>query len=216
MTLRRASPATTPHQRRRRHDDHHKPKVERICDHPDCTLLGEHRAPRSRELLHDYYWFCREHVREYNRAWDFYKGMSPQSIEAAVRDDATWQRPTWPLGARSAGAMYVRMATVSPEDWLSHCWDGLGHTHPHHHVSATDSLTGWSPLSPAERHAVACLKITLPTTLAALKKHYKALVKEHHPDRHNGCKKAEEKLKQINDAYRLLKAALDSEAPQKL
>ena len=65
---------------------------------PGCGAPGEYRAPKSRNQLHDYWWFCLEHVRGYNAAWDYYKGMSPGEIEAQLRADTSWQRPTWPLG----------------------------------------------------------------------------------------------------------------------
>ena len=65
---------------------------------PGCGAQGEYRAPKSRQNLHDYWWFCLEHVRAYNGSWDFYKGMSPGQIEAQLRADTAWQRPSWPLG----------------------------------------------------------------------------------------------------------------------
>src|SRR5208282_4681354 len=34
----------------------------RACDHPGCVAGGEFRAPKSRLELHNYYWFCLEHV----------------------------------------------------------------------------------------------------------------------------------------------------------
>ncbi|HET9018229.1 MAG TPA: molecular chaperone DnaJ, partial [Acetobacteraceae bacterium] len=70
----------------------------RCCDMPGCGGAGEYRAPKSRQSLREYWWFCLEHVRAYNAAWDFYKGMSPAQIEAEMRADTHWQRPTWPLG----------------------------------------------------------------------------------------------------------------------
>jgi len=48
--------------------------------------------------------FCLEHVRAYNAAWDFYKGMSPGEIEMQLRADTAWQRPSWPLGRLGAVA----------------------------------------------------------------------------------------------------------------
>jgi hypothetical protein len=38
----------------------------RECEHPGCQEAGQYRAPKSPVRLGDYYWFCREHVREYN------------------------------------------------------------------------------------------------------------------------------------------------------
>ena len=71
----------------------------RACDMPGCPEAGEYRAPKSRTNLNDYHWFCLEHVRAYNAGWDFYKGMSPAEVEAQLRADTSWQRPTWPIGS---------------------------------------------------------------------------------------------------------------------
>ena len=54
------------------------------CDAPGCEKEAGYRAPRSRTTLNDYFWFCLEHVREYNARWDYYKGMSSAQIEAQM------------------------------------------------------------------------------------------------------------------------------------
>src|SRR5438067_7003919 len=72
----------------------------RLCDHPGCEGGGEFRAPRSRLELDRYFWFCLEHVRAYNAAWNYYAGMSEGEIESHIRQDTVWQRPTWKLGQR--------------------------------------------------------------------------------------------------------------------
>ena len=69
-----------------------------MCEWPGCTAEGEHRAPQARDRLDQYRWFCLDHVREYNRNWDYYRGMTQTEIEADLRRDTVWQRPTWPLG----------------------------------------------------------------------------------------------------------------------
>ena len=48
----------------------------RLCDHPGCEAGGDFRAPKSRLELDRYYWFCLEHIRAYNLAWNYYAGMS--------------------------------------------------------------------------------------------------------------------------------------------
>jgi hypothetical protein len=70
----------------------------RTCDHPGCIGVGDFRAPKSRLDLHDYHWFCLEHVRAYNSAWNYYAEMSDVEIEAEIRHDTVWQRPSWRLG----------------------------------------------------------------------------------------------------------------------
>src|ERR687892_757425 len=52
-------------------------RLERqLCQWPGCRCAGEYRAPKSRERLREFYLFCLDHVRAYNRAWDFFKGMN--------------------------------------------------------------------------------------------------------------------------------------------
>src|SRR4051812_40334522 len=78
------------------------PVMERRCDMPSCACAGEYRAPKARNRLNEYFWFCLDHVRAYNAQWDYYAGMSTVEIEAHLRADTLWHRPTWPLGGRQA------------------------------------------------------------------------------------------------------------------
>ena len=50
--------------------------AEHKCDHPGCNKRGEYRAPKDRKLK-EYYWFCLEHVQEYN-ACLLYTSPSPR------------------------------------------------------------------------------------------------------------------------------------------
>ena len=68
-----------------------------ICDHEKCNNIGEFRAPKSRSELNNYYYFCLKHVSEYNKSWDFYRGLSVDEIELSMRKDTVWDRPSWPL-----------------------------------------------------------------------------------------------------------------------
>jgi hypothetical protein len=164
----------------------------RPCDHPGCASAGDFRAPRSRSALHNFYWFCLDHVRAYNAAWNFYAGMSTAEIEAEIRHDTVWQRPSWPLGAR-VGTLY------------SAKWRGFGLFDLDEDAQA-EAGTPKRPRSPLEK-ALALFDLTPPLTLAGLKARYKELVKRHHPDVHGGDKAAEERLKDINQAYSTLKAS---------
>ena len=71
----------------------------RHCAWPDCTRIGDHKAPVSKKKLREYQYFCLDHVRIYNRAWNYYEGMSESEVETAVRSDTVWNRPTWPMGS---------------------------------------------------------------------------------------------------------------------
>ena len=56
-----------------------------LCEWPDCAAEGEHRAPRSRDDMDSYRWFCLEHAREYNKGWNYFAGMSDDEVEADRR-----------------------------------------------------------------------------------------------------------------------------------
>jgi hypothetical protein len=167
----------------------------RTCAHPGCAATGEYRAPRSRAELHLFHWFCLDHVRAYNAAWNFYSGMSTDEVEREIRNDTVWQRPTWPMGARSG----MRYAPRFRDYGLFGFEDGAD-------ARAKRDTPSRRPLSQQE-HALAIFNLAPPLTLGGLKARYKELVKLHHPDTHGGDKAAEERLKIINLAYATLKAS---------
>jgi hypothetical protein len=165
---------------------------------PGCGANGEYRAPKSRTALNDYWWFCLEHVRAYNGSWDYYKGMSPGEIEAQLRSDTAWQRPTWPLG---------RLGTGAWDDEVLH--DPL-------HILAAARVDGRKTRSPTDvppdlREPLATLGLSWPTTLETVKRRYKELAKRHHPDANGGSREAEERLKTINLAYAAVRTRLVAE-----
>jgi hypothetical protein len=166
----------------------------RACDHPGCAAAGDFRAPRSRASLGAYFWFCLDHVRAYNAAWNYYAGMSEAEIEAEIRHDTTWQRPSWPFGSRYS-------AMRGP-----HFHDGFGFFGEGGEAAAGPDAAKARPLS-AQEAALQIFGIEPPFTLVRLKARYKELVKAHHPDAHGGDKAAEEKLKAINQAYATLKSS---------
>jgi curved DNA-binding protein CbpA len=170
----------------------------RVCDHPGCTEAGEYRAPRSRQRLDDYYWFCLEHVREYNRSWNYYAGMSDAEVEADLRRSTTWERPTWRFGAGEAGRRSQAYRRVN---------DPFGFFDDESEQESRGGTTRPPSESP-EGRAFAVMGLEPPLTLDQLKRRYKELVKKHHPDANGGDRGAEERLKSINEAYTTLRRFL--------
>jgi hypothetical protein len=175
----------------------------RLCDHPGCEAGGDFRAPKSRLELDHYYWFCLEHVRSYNIAWNYYAGMSENEVEAEIRRDTVWQRPTWKLGDRHGPGPRIRDPFgfyAGAEFAKEQSRAGNRHGNGHARDAAARAVS-------ARDQALAVFDIEPPFTPVRLKARYKTLVKEHHPDAHGGDKAAEEKLKIINQAYATLKAS---------
>lgn len=170
----------------------------RRCDHPGCLREGEYRAPKSRQSLNEYHWFCLEHVRAYNASWDYYKGMTPGQIEAETRADTGWQRPTWPLGA-GARPTFDESNVRDPLQLLA---------------TARERSDPTQPKVPAEmREPIRTLGLSWPVSVDVLKSRYKELAKLHHPDHNGGDASAEERLKTINLAYAAVRTYLN-EAPR--
>jgi hypothetical protein len=173
----------------------------RLCDHPGCELGGEYRAPRSRLELDSYYWFCLDHVRSYNAAWNYYAGMSEPEIEAEIRRDTVWQRPSWKLGMRHGPAYEARM-----RDPFGIYGENAGKAGRQRRARSPGADAS-ARVASAREQALAVFDIDPPFTQSTLKARYKVLVKMHHPDAHGGDREAEEKLKIINQAYTTLKAS---------
>ncbi len=167
---------------------------QRVCEAPGCRLQGEYRAPYARDRLEQYRWFCLEHVRDYNKKWDYFAGLDASEIERHIRADTTWRRPVWPLGGRRNGGPQIHDPLGLREE------AGLDEKPP-------PRMDGSEQLTPAERNAMGVLELSWPTTRADVKSRYKELVKIHHPDANGGAREAEEKLKEINVAYSTLRAS---------
>ncbi len=170
------------------------------CDHPGCAAAATHRAPKGREQLNDHHWFCLEHVREYNSQWNFYTGMTNRQVEQEIRNDTVWRRPTWPLGSEKGGAFSPR---TSFRDDLGAFEAAASARRQQKQHSKDDTQT------PTHiRQALQIMEIEPPVTLTELKSRYKDLVKQLHPDANGGDAKAEDKLKDINQAYATIKKFL--------
>lgn len=177
----------------------------RLCEAPDCVEHGAFPAPKNREALRDYRYFCLDHVREYNKKWNYFSGIEGDALEQAIRDASTWERPSWKFGTSAKDAADKQgKPSYRPEDLD----DIFGFFEED--VTSTKSAA-LDALDKEERQAWALFGIDPTNDNTALKKRYNQLVKQHHPDRHQGDPKAEEKLKEINLAYSLLRKKLASQ-----
>ena len=169
----------------------------RGCQHPECAEPGLYRAPRSRDRLRDYYWFCLEHVRAYNSAWNYCAGFSEADLEAQVRAQACWERPTWRLG---------EWHTQRPEAAMASFAEAFGIEGD---AEAGDNRSRQRqerpPPAATDDKALAVLGLASTATPAEIKASYKRLVKRYHPDANGGDRQAEERLKVINQAYSTLR-----------
>lgn len=168
------------------------------CEMPGCTDHANYRAPKHRGL-NEYYMFCEAHIREYNKAWNFFEGMSAGEVEDYMTDSLYGNRPTWKYGVNGD----------SPEEELfdkaQHFRGGENESRSQNERSAHSPFAQNSP----EFEAMAIMGLAPPLSLDTLRTRYRELAKKHHPDLNKGCKKSEDLLKTINMAYTLLKVSYE-------
>lgn len=178
------------------------------CQWKGCRGAGEHRAPKGRGLDGEYYLFCAEHIRHYNSSYNYFDGMGDAEVEAFQKDAITGHRPTWKVGA-NAWSHGTSTGRSDSEARFSE-----------EHKARAARFAGWraSPqpsekerpgrkLKPLEAKSIAALDLDVSATKQEIKARFKELVKRHHPDSNGGDRAAEDKLREIIQAYNYLKQA---------
>jgi hypothetical protein len=160
------------------------------CAAEGCIAEGIYPAPKSRHALREYIWFCLDHVRAYNKSWNYYAGLEGAALEAEIRRATTWERPSWKFGTGQPSED-IFDDTLGIFDFQNNGEKGSGRQ--------------WTA---EERRAWKTLQMTPVADLDQVKKKYKQLAKENHPDKNGGDAKAEERLKEINQAYALIRKSL--------
>jgi len=167
----------------------------RTCDWMGCREEGEFRTHKSPRQMGSHVWYCTDHIRDHNKAWNYFEGLSDDEVEAVIKNDTVWQRPTWELGSKADKAKAKAFASGARiEDDFGVFNDASDSSHGH----ASSRI--FHPDSP-EARAYAVLDLTPPIAISEVKTRYKKLVKRHHPDANGGSKVAEETFKEIGLAY---------------
>lgn len=160
------------------------------CAEEGCRAPGDFRAPRSRANTRDYQWLCEEHIREFNKKWNYFEGMSQDEIYAYQKDATTGHRPTWRMDQLG------RDAERRMEEAFGKLFgDGKG-----------DYKANLPPISAKSRDALAQLDLEHPAEAKKIKTQYRELVKKYHPDVNRGNTHAEDTFKKITLAYQHLMA----------
>lgn len=181
----------------------------RHCEWPGCDGRGAYRAPSAPERLHDYRWFCLDHVREYNRAWNYFDGWSADDLDAQGRADRTWERPTWTLrdGLRrrfhgwphAEGRAWARWGFKDP-------LEVLGDAATRNPGEPADRPRRFRPLGRDEQRALDTLGLGPEVEARSeVRARYRELVKDLHPDMNDGARHDEARLARVIRAWDILK-----------
>jgi hypothetical protein len=184
-------------------DVHQLKPGERPCDHQGCRLAGTARAPKSRDLLNEHYWFCQAHAAEYNRTWNFFAGMTDEQVRARQTDESfTGGRPTWSF---KAGRGSREAAAAASKGFFRDAFGIFGRNQQQQ--AAADQAAFDKQLGRLERNALADLDLDATADGPLIRRRYTELLKRCHPDANGGDRSAEHKLQRVIKAFRTLQKA---------
>lgn len=174
------------------------------CDWQGCTKPGLHRAPRGRGREGQYFNFCLEHVRQYNKSYNYFDGMSDDEVATYQKADVTGHRPTWSVGGKGA----ANGGRANPTGGFQHGFtaaDPLGLFGMDADPGTADAQARFRTVGNVERKSLEALGLDPTATKPQIKARFKELVKRHHPDANQDGSGSEEKLREVIQAYNYLK-----------
>ena len=168
------------------------------CQWDGCNKPGTHKAPVGRMKEGEYFHFCFDHVRQYNKGFNYFSGLPDSEIARYQREAVTGHRPTWKAGVNAAAKETIDPSKVR--------W-GRAQARP----KREDIFGGkaWQPTNqrtkPLESKALETLGLDPGATKEQVKVRYKELLKQHHPDTNGGDRSTEDRLQAVIHAYKLLR-----------
>ena len=173
------------------------------CQWDGCEDAGTHKAPVGRQREGEYFCFCFKHVREYNKNFNYFSGVGNEEIARFQKEALTGHRPTWRMG--TSGGMRnstdFSQARSGSASYYSRVRD------PFNFFGGHKATPRERKLKSLEAKAMETLGLGARATGADIKARYKELVKRHHPDANGGDRSSEERLRDVLQAYRVLKQA---------
>jgi len=166
--------------------------MENICEWENCKESGKFKAPQEKDNSKNYKWLCKEHIKLFNKNWNYFEGMSQDEIEDFLKSDLTWHRPTQKF--------------ASSDNFFNILWNNAlsDKFNFFKQEKMTNDFTV-RKLSEKDKDAFRIMELELNADWSIVQKKFKTLVKKFHPDRNSGNKRFEDKLKKITLAYSHLK-----------
>jgi len=172
------------------------------CAWEGCEKPGPHKAPMGRNREGQYINMCIDHVRQYNKNFNYFSGLSDDEIAKFQKENITGNRPTKPMSGRRPGQPVDESTLRATPGW--HAKIQSRYTPDGKRIPSTG---GPRKLKRLEEKALRDLGLPSTASSEHITKKYKALVKENHPDANGGDRSSEDRLRQIIQAYKQLKRA---------
>ena len=161
-----------------------------ICDWNNCFEEGSYKAPIEKDNSKKYRMLCLNHIKEFNKNWNYFEGMDDKQINEFIKSDMTWHKSTQSFSS-SDNFFKVLWNNALREDLNKYKINGqFDPTNKFNHNDVK---------------AFGILGLSIGIKWKNIKEKFKKLVKKYHPDMNAGNKKYEDKLKVITLAYTQLK-----------
>ena len=166
--------------------------MENICEWENCFAGGKFKAPLEKDNNKNYRWLCEEHIKLFNKNWNYFDGVSQKEVEDFLKSDLTWHRPTQQFG--------------SSDNFFNILWNNaLNDKFGFFKEKNINNSLKNKKLSEKDKDAFKIMELEFNADWTIIQKKFKTLVKKFHPDRNSGNKQFEDKLKKITLAYSHLK-----------
>ena len=168
--------------------------MKNICEWENCQQNGDFKAPIEKDNSKNYRWLCEEHIKLFNKSWNYFEGMNQNEIENFIKSDITWHRPTQKFG--------------SSDNFFNILWNNALDDKLNIFKSSNFREFKKTKISQTDRDALEVMELNDQVKWEEIHKKFKKLVKKYHPDKNQGNKEFEDKLKKITLAYSQLKKTL--------
>ncbi len=166
--------------------------MKNICDWNNCKEVGEYKAPIEKDNSKRFRMLCLKHIKEFNKSWNYFSGMSDSQVINFLKSDMTWHKPT--------------QSFSSSDNFFKVLWNNtLKDDYENRKIKNDYDYMRQFKFDHKDIKAFEILGLTVGMKWVEIQEKFKVLVKKFHPDMNLGNKKYEEKLKLITLAYTQLK-----------
>ena len=166
--------------------------MKNICDWNNCKEVGEFKAPIEKDNSKKFRMLCLKHIKEFNKNWNYFSGMSDSQVINFLKSDMTWHKPT--------------QSFSSSDNFFKVLWNNtLKDDSENRKIKNDYDYMRQFKFDHKDIKAFEILGLNVGMKWGEIQGKFKVLVKKFHPDMNLGNKKYEEKLKLITLAYTQLK-----------
>ncbi len=162
-----------------------------ICDWDKCKNEGKFKAPVEKDNSRKFRLLCLEHIKIFNKKWNYFENMNDNEIEFFIKSDLTWHKTTKKFG--------------SSDNFFNILWNNALNDRFNIFNSTGFKEYKQTQMSQTDKDALDIMELNTGVNWEEIHKKFKLLVKKYHPDKNQGNKKFEDKLKKITLAYSQLK-----------